>query len=64
MITSSAINIASSWYGGIDSNDSYTLRDWSIHEIGHSLGSGHAGAYNGSATYGVDNVYANDTWQM
>jgi len=42
--------------------DSYTLQTF-IHEIGHALGLGHAGAYNGSATYGVDNTYANDTWQ-
>ena len=63
LITSSVINVASSWYGGIDSIDSYTLQTF-IHEIGHSLGLGHAGHYNGSAAYGTDNVYANDTWQM
>jgi serralysin len=63
LITTSAINIASNWYGGIDAVDSYTLQTF-IHEIGHSIGLGHGGAYNGSATYGVDNVYANDTWQM
>lgn len=34
-----------------------------IHEIGHALGLGHAGGYNGSATYGRDNHYANDSWQ-
>ena len=63
LITASSINVASNWYGGIDSVDSYTLQTF-IHEIGHSLGLGHAGGYNGSATYGVDNSYANDTWQM
>jgi serralysin len=63
LITSSSINVATNWYGGIDAVDSYTLQTF-IHEIGHSLGLGHAGGYNGSATYGVDNSYANDTWQM
>jgi serralysin len=63
VIISSSINVATNWYGGIDAVDSYTLQTF-IHEIGHSLGLGHAGGYNGSATYGVDNSYANDTWQM
>jgi serralysin len=63
LITASTINIASNWYGGIDTFDSYTLQTF-IHEIGHSIGLGHGGAYNGSATYGVDNLYGNDTWQM
>jgi serralysin len=63
LIISSSINVATNWYGGIDAVDSYTLQTF-IHEIGHSLGLGHGGPYNGSATYGVDNAYANDTWQM
>ena len=32
-----------------------------LHEIGHALGLGHAGPYNGSADYDIDAVYANDT---
>ncbi|WP_103332917.1 M10 family metallopeptidase [Pseudotabrizicola formosa] len=35
-----------------------------LHELGHALGLGHAGFYNGSARYGVDNHYRNDSTQM
>ena len=34
-----------------------------MHEIGHSLGLGHQGDYNGSASFGVDEVFANDSEQ-
>src|SRR5882724_9016272 len=62
IITSATVNVDPTWYGSSSAIDSYTLQTF-IHEIGHALGLGHAGAYNGSATYGVDNIYANDTWQ-
>src|SRR5262245_60263872 len=62
IITSATVNVDPSWYGGSSAIDSYTLQTF-IHEIGHALGLGHAGPYNGSASYGVDNTYANDTWQ-
>ena len=35
-----------------------------LHEIGHALGLGHAGPYNGSGTYGVDNIFLNDSVQF
>ena len=62
IITSATVNVDPTWYGSSSAIDSYTLQTF-IHEIGHALGLGHAGPYNGSAAYGVDNTYANDTWQ-
>lgn len=62
-IVSSFVNVSTDWlstYG--TTRNSYSLQTY-IHEIGHALGLGHAGNYNGGATYGVDNHYANDSWQ-
>ncbi|MCZ8142095.1 MAG: M10 family metallopeptidase C-terminal domain-containing protein [Acetobacteraceae bacterium] len=61
-ITASSINIGTSWlnrYG--TSIDSYSFQTY-VHEIGHALGLGHGGAYNATATYGIDNLYQNDIW--
>ncbi len=33
-----------------------------IHEVGHALGLGHAGDYNGKGNYASNAKYANDTW--
>lgn len=57
-IVKSTINIDDAWtkYG------SYYLQTY-IHEIGHALGLGHAGDYNGNADFGSDAHYANDSWQ-
>jgi serralysin len=61
-ITSAGINISLGWLGTYGTAiDSYSFQTYA-HEIGHALGFGHAGAYDGSATYGVDNLYQNDIW--
>jgi len=62
-ITYSYVNVGTSWldYYGTSIN-SYSFQTY-VHEIGHALGLGHAGNYNGSADYGFDNHYANDSWQ-
>ncbi len=62
-ILSSFVNVNKTWNGGDPNIDSYHFQTY-IHEIGHALGLGHAGSYNGSATYGTDNHYTNDSWQM
>ncbi len=62
-IFSSLVNVPTNWLDNSGTTiDSYSFQTY-IHEIGHALGLGHGGDYNGSATYGIDTHYANDSWQ-
>lgn len=60
-ITASTVVITSNWQTGDTAYDSYTQQTY-IHEVGHALGLGHAGPYNGAADWGTDNIYTNDNW--
>lgn len=62
-IISSSINISTSWINQYGNGlDSYSYQTY-VHEIGHALGLGHPGPYNGSANYRNDAIFTLDSWQ-
>lgn len=62
-VRSALVNIPANWAEGPSAGFGTYFYQTYLHEIGHALGLGHAGPYNGSGTYGIDNAYANDSWQ-
>jgi serralysin len=62
IISSSHVNISTGWLAAYGAGiNSYSFQTY-VHEIGHALGLGHAGNYNGSATYPYDASFQNDAW--
>ena len=58
------MNVSTGWIDAYGAEiGGYGLQTY-IHELGHALGLGHQGYYNGSADYGIDNRFAEDSWQM
>ncbi len=56
------VNIENSWANwSVNSND-YAFQTI-LHEIGHALGLGHQGDYDGDANFRYDALFANDSWQ-
>lgn len=63
-ITSVNVNVSTNWLSTYGTTiDSYSFQTY-VHEIGHALGLGHQGGYNGAATYGTDETFSNDSWQI
>jgi serralysin len=61
---SAIVNVSTSWLNAYGTQiDDYSFSTY-LHEIGHALGLGHQGDYNGAATYGVDETFANDSYQV
>lgn len=59
-MTEAFINVEASIsasYGGVGGYGYYVF----LHEIGHALGLGHGGNYNGNADYAFDSLWQNDT---
>lgn len=61
-ILSSFVSIETGWDADPVSVNSYWFQTY-MHEIGHALGLGHPGDYNGDAIWGRDQEFRDDSWQ-
>lgn len=60
VIARSNLQVTTGWLAQFGTGyNSYSFETY-MHELGHALGLGHGGNYNGSAFYGTDNFYLND----
>lgn len=59
-----SVTVSTAWLDSFGTTyGSYSYLTY-LHEIGHALGLGHGGFYDGSASFGIDNHYLNDSYQM
>lgn len=64
VISNAYVNIPDGWIDTYGSAiDGYAFSTY-VHELGHALGLGHPGDYDGNAVYAEDAIFANDSWQV
>ncbi|QYK43301.1 MAG: M10 family metallopeptidase C-terminal domain-containing protein [Paracoccaceae bacterium] len=64
IVSLASVNVSKNWLASYGAQfNSYSFVTY-IHEIGHALGLGHMGPYDGSASYSSDAFFLNDSYQM
>ena len=60
--TQGVVNVSTDWVAAYGTTlDSYSYQTY-LHEIGHALGLGHAGPYDGNAEFSSSALFQNDSW--